>query len=148
MAAAGLHLKQVSLPGIYHFRRGDPANIIYRLDYQTLKKKDRRSYLQLFHDAGWEHVGNMSGWEYFRKKVHSGEHPEIYSDVDSKIKKYHRIMTYLVIFLPILIVLVSDLSARYGPWFFILEGFFAALILIYAFAIFKLFRRINQLKNQ
>ena len=101
MAAKGYHLDHITFPCFYQFRRGEPGKFVYRLDYQTLKIKDRESYLQLFADAGWEHVGKMAGWEYFRKAYQNGEAPDIYSDVESKVSKYQRILTYLVIFLPI-----------------------------------------------
>jgi hypothetical protein len=61
MAKRGLHLEAIPFPGIYQFLPGDPGNYVYRLDFQALKAKDRDSYLQLFSDAGWEHVGDMGG---------------------------------------------------------------------------------------
>jgi hypothetical protein len=63
--------------------------------------------------------------------------------------KYQRIMTYLLIFLPIMVVLlpVSDGVERYGSWFFIFELLGGGLILIFAYALVQLFRRINSLKS-
>jgi hypothetical protein len=148
MAAKGYHFEQVTFPCFYQFRRGEPAKYVYRLDYQTLKTKDRDSYLQLFADAGWEHVGKMGGWEYFRKAYQNGEAPDIYSDNESKVNKYQRILTYLVIFLPILIILRPDAIDRYGPSSLFIEGLFFVLILIYSYATIQLFRRILQLKNR
>jgi hypothetical protein len=147
MAENGYHLDLVTFPCFYQFRRGEPAKFVYRLDYQTLKVKDRESYLQLFTDAGWEHVGKMAGWEYFRKAYQNEEAPDIYSDADSKARKYQRIMTYLVIFLPILIILMPDSIDRYGSSLLVIEGLFLVLILIYSYAIIQLARRIKQLKN-
>jgi len=150
MAAQGLHLETVSLPGTYQFKKGEPANFIYRLDYQSLKTKDKDSYLQLFADAGWENVGEMGGWIYFRYKTNNGEAPEIYSDLDSKIGKYQRVMTYLAIFLPLMIVMIPNISAgeRYGPFFYALQGLSFLIMILLAFGIIQLFRRINQLKQQ
>ena len=147
MAAKGYHFDQVAFPCFYQFRRGEPAKYIYRLDYQTLKKQDRESYLQLFTDAGWEHVGKMAGWEYFRKAYQDGEAPDIYSDNESKVGKYQRIITYLVIFLPILIILKPDSNEHYGPSQVIIQGLFLILFLIYSYAVIQLARRIKQLKN-
>jgi hypothetical protein len=148
MAENGYHLDYVTYPCIYQFRRGEPARFVYRLDYQTLKTKDRESYLQLFADAGWEHVGKMVGWEYFRKSYQNGEAPDIYSDVESKVGKYRRIMTYLVIFLPILIILKPDSADRTGPSSLVIEGLFFILFLIYSYAIIQLARRIRHLKRR
>jgi hypothetical protein len=147
MAEKGFHLEGITFPCVYQFRRGDPTKFVYRLDYQTLKMKDRESYLQLFSDAGWEHVGKMGGWEYFRKSYQNGSPPDIYSDAESKVKKYQRIMTYLVIFLPILIIIRPDAIDRYGPQL-VIEGLFFILILVYSYAIIQLIRRIRELKNR
>jgi hypothetical protein len=149
MANQGLHLADVPFPGSYHFRKGEPANYVYRLDYQSLRTKDKDSYLQLFADVGWENVGEMGGWVYFRYKVTNGEAPEIYSDLKSKIGKYQRVMLYLVIILPIMLLLMNNLSAidSPGPFFMILEGLSALLMLLYAFGMIQLFIRINKLKK-
>lgn len=149
MANQGLHLNDVPLPGNYHFRKGEPANYVYRLDYQSLKAKDEDSYQQLFADAGWEHVGEMGGWVYFRYKVTNGENPEIFSDLESKIGKYQRVMLYLVVFLPIMLLLLNNTSSidGYGLFSMILKGLAALLILLYAFGMIQLFIRINKLKK-
>jgi len=150
MANQGLHLENIQLPGNYQFRKGDPANYVYRLDYQSLKSKDKDSYLQLFSDAGWKLVGEMGGWVYFRYKVLNGETPEIYSDPESKIGKYQRVMTYLAIFLPLMIIVLPNISTteRYGPFFVILEGLSALIMVLFAYGMIQLFRRINQLKRK
>jgi len=149
MAHQGLHLDDVPFPGRYQFKSGEPADYVYRLDYQSLKTKDKESYLQLFADAGWENVGEMGGWVYFRYKVTNGEAPEIFSDLESKIGKYQRVMIYLVIFLPIMLLLMNNLSAadNPGPIFMILQGLSALLMLLYAFGMIQLFIRINKLKK-
>lgn len=149
MAKQGLHLEDIQLPGSYKFRKGDPTNYVYRLDYQSLKSRDKNSYLQLFTDAGWEHVGEMGGWVYFRYKVINGEVPEIYSDLESKIGKYQRVLAYLAIFLPLMVVMLPNISAaeRYGSFFVILEGLFFLIMVLLAYGIIQLFRRINQLKR-
>ena len=146
MAGQGLHLEHVSLPGTYQFRKGDPTNFVYRLDYQSLKKKDRESYLQLFADAGWEHVGDMTNWFYFRRKVQNGDTPDIYSDAESKIGKYYRIMFYLIILLPIMIMFVTNTSDYLGLFGSILKGFYAFMLLFYTYAMVQLLRRMIQLK--
>jgi len=148
MDREGLHLENVSLPGRYEFHQEEPANYTYRLDYQSLRSKDKESYLQLFEDAGWEHVGNMNGWVYFRIRSDDGDTPDIYSDKKSKIGKYERIITYLVIFLPIMLILRPNGLEGAGPFVFILEGLFAILMLLYVYAILNLMRRIGQLKGE
>jgi hypothetical protein len=147
MANRGLHLKEVGFPGVYLFQQGEPANYVYRLDYQSLRSKDRESYLQLFADAGWEHVGDMAGWVYFRIKAKPGEAPEIYSDAESKMGKYYRVMMYLIIFLPFLIIFKPDPPEQTGAFYVIIDGIYAILMLLYGLALFNLLRRMSQLKS-
>ena len=151
MAREGLHLEDVTLPALYHFRKGTPAEYVYRLDFQTLKSKDRASYLQLFADAGWEHIGDMGGWVYFRHRVDGTEIPEIYSDLESKLGKYQRVMLYLVVFLPIVSILlpINSQIDYFGPVVLgAIELFSFLLILIFSYSLVMLFRRINQLKKR
>ena len=100
MAQEGWHLKGLGFPGMYIFNSGEPRNDHYRMDFIT-DRKNYQNYLQLFKDAGWEHLGEMGGWQYFRANAETNIPPEIYTDKDSKAKKYQRLMLYLVIFLPI-----------------------------------------------
>jgi hypothetical protein len=67
MARQGLHLHSLGFPGIYNFTAGEPREDVYRLDFIT-DRKDYQNYLQLFKDAGWEHMGEMGGWQYFRTR--------------------------------------------------------------------------------
>ena len=59
-ALQGWHLASVA-PFFYRFRRGEPADITYRLDFQPGGGKfDKAEYLGLFRDAGWENVGRLT----------------------------------------------------------------------------------------
>jgi len=149
MAQQGLHLNTVPFPGSYRFKNGDPADHVYRMDYQSLKTKDKDSYLQLFADAGWEQVGEMGGWMYFRYDAAKGTAPEIFSDRESKIGKYQRVLTYLAILLPLMVVMMPNITGaeRYGPIFVILEALTFLVMVLLSFGIIQLFRRINQLKK-
>ena len=150
MAHQGLHLYDVPFPGRYQFKSGEPADYVYRLDYQSLKTKDKDSYLQLFSDAGWENVGEMGGWMYFRIRTNNGDAPEIFSDLESKIGKYQRVLTYLIIFLPIYVVLMPNLisaAERYGPFVAILAGLNYLLVVLFSIGAFQLIRRNSRLKK-
>ena len=98
-----------------------------------------------FEDAGWEHLGHMGGWQYFRTLAGEGELPEIYSDPDSKIQKYHRILAYLTIFLPIMIIFLT--RDNVPPYYPVIRLVYAVFFIVYAFAMVKLFVRIRELKH-
>jgi hypothetical protein len=61
MSQQGWHLSSVGIPTVYDSESGEPEDVIYRLDYPSYSKMDKEDYLQLFRDAGWECVGEMSG---------------------------------------------------------------------------------------
>lgn len=148
MAAEGLHLDGFSFPTLYRFREGGPAAYVYRLDYPGSTKKERPSYLQLFADAGWEHVGDMGGWVYFRRPIQPGDPTEIFSDVESKIQKYSRVMMFLIILMPIWIAVRPNFDPESMTVFknvvFVL---YTAFMLLWAFALFKLGLRIKNLRD-
>ncbi len=147
MALQGLHLTEISFPLIYSFEKGEPQHTAYRLDYTPLRKEDREDYFQLFNDAGWEWVGEMSGWQYFRKPVEAGENPEIFTDNQSKVVKYQRVLTFLVILLPIYLPVLSGFEGD-SLFFDVLMVIIVALFLIYLYAILMLISRIGQMKKK
>ena len=152
MSQKGWHLSSVGLPCIYRFQAGESRDYVYRLDYQTYKKEDQQDYLQLFSDAGWEHLGQMSGWHYFRKEAKKGEALEIYTDVESKVAKYKRVLTVLGFFYIILIAVSArgiSIDNPY-PWWGAIQAIqvIALLILLFfTYAIIKLAIRIRQLRK-
>jgi len=118
MAREGWHLESVGLCR-YCFRKGEPAEIRYRLDYPSPQGFDEREYRTLFKDAGWEHCGELLGWHYFRTPVQGTETPEIFSDAESRNEKYKRLQTFLGAMVAILganffFLLTSNLWSREG----------------------------------
>jgi hypothetical protein len=102
---------------------------------------DKEDYLQLFRDSGWEYVIEMSGWHYFRKLARPGEEQEIYTDAESKIGKYQRLLAFLGILMLPLIMGMINMRGRF-PFFIIFTIF-----LIYVYALIQILIRINQLKR-
>jgi hypothetical protein len=150
MSEQGWHLFGIDFPGVYDFRKGQPKHYVYRLDFQTSRLKDREVYLQLFRDAGWEHLGSMSTWEYFRKEAEPGQAAEIFTDPESKIEKYQRVLRALVIFFPILFILFSTswthLEER-GVMGTVLSCIMLGILLLYAFGTMGILRRIGELRK-
>lgn len=146
MSQQGWHLASVSVPSIYKFEQGFAKDYVYRLDY-IRDRKDYTNYLQLFNDSGWDHMGEMNGWQYFRKESINGEDLEIYSDNESKAKKYQNILLLMVILLPLLINGILIISRRNGisePLGIIYLG----LMFIYIFGITRILMRIGNLKKK
>ncbi|MFZ6768892.1 DUF2812 domain-containing protein [Undibacterium sp. Di26W] len=103
MASQGLHLKGRNFFGVYGFVQGEPADIVYGLDYipglnmdfATTMEPDvnyKQFHNQLIADAGWEHVLEAAGWQYWRMPMRNGKVPEIYTDTVSKRSKYKRLL--------------------------------------------------------
>jgi hypothetical protein len=151
MSQKGYHLSSVALPGFYTFVVAEPRQYIYRLDYQIFRKKDKREYLQLFQDAGWEHIGEMSAWQYFRKGANPGEITEIFTDAESKIAKYKRVLAYLGFFYFTLLMLVLTqriLSDSSLPWWGNVPQVIMVLVLLFfTYAMIRLVMRIKQLRR-
>lgn len=146
MAQEGWHLQAPGTFGFYTFAQGKPRNVSYRLDFITTNK-DKEEYLQLFADAGWEHLGAMGGWQYFRKEATGDETPEIYTDNESKVYKYQRLFFFLVIFLPIYLTMINNISHSPVEFVRALGLVFALFMLLYAYALVKLLLRIKKLKE-
>ena len=146
MARQGWHLDQIVFPCVYRFRAGEPRHDVYRLDF--VAGGDRRAeYFQLFRDAGWQHLGQEGGWQYFRKTVRPGEAAEIYTDNASKVTKYQRLVRVLVIFIPILMfnLLITQRHGGWpGPW---IQGVQAGVLALLAFALVRIGLRIRELKK-
>jgi hypothetical protein len=149
MANNGFHLVKADYFGQYTFQSGEPSGVVYRLDYQDGSNKDKNAYLQLFSDSGWEHVGVLGGWQYFRKQVKTGDEDEIFTDKKSKIEKYGRLIGGMGTFLPVYILLLLNMDYVPGSTLgVILKTFGFAVMVLYAFVILKIAIRIDQLRKQ
>jgi hypothetical protein len=145
MARQGLHLQSVRcLRMIFVFQRGEPADVTYRIDFQ-LSRTDP-SYIQLFNDAGWEHVDQMLGWQYWRAPTAEGRGPEIFTDVESQIKKYQRLLVLFALsWLPMLFLLPGNKTYKNETTAVILLLGVAAITL---YAVVRLLLRIRKLRQQ
>jgi hypothetical protein len=147
MSRHGLHLRELGVLGWYYFQRGEPGEYAYRMDFNNTQK-NRSEYLQLFQDAGWQHCGRLGGWDYFRKQHKPGEVMEIYSDRESKIQKYNRLLISLIIFIPIMIVLLTSNRGEDEMAIYELARMLGLVLLVlYSIALIKIMQRMIRLKN-
>ena len=158
MSRKGWHLQSVKLLGKYTFDKGEPAPYVYRLDYYLSEKSTFPEYLQIFQDAGWEYIGELSNWRYWRKRRVNGETTEIFTDRELKIKKYQRLLGILAFFLVFLVFMGMNLVRTGWPWdaetpwlitaiYSIGVVGYAVLIPLYIVAVLKILGRIKQLKK-
>jgi hypothetical protein len=154
MSQAGWHLVSVSLPCSYTFAQGEPREYAYRLDFTSAKRADLPAYYQLFADAGWEHIGVLGSWQYFRKLAAPDEEPEIFTDVESKIAMYRRVLGFSALLLIVLVVIAPtpgrliQLMPGWRGWFgVIVFAVYVVLIALYIVICVRLWRRMNQLKR-
>ena len=145
MSQKGWHFKSVSFPGNYLLEQGEAKDYVYRLDY-FFNSKDMDDYLQIFEDAGWDYMGEMNSWQYFRKESVTGEALEIFTDNQSKAKKYQRIMIFLVVLLPIFLnfIIISN-QADKSDLIQIASILMSVLLMLYIYAMARLLGRITQL---
>jgi hypothetical protein len=143
----GWHLAGIGFPTIYTFQAGAAQDFVYRLDYRSYYKMNKEDYLQLFSDAGWEYVEEMAGWHYFRQAARSGDELEIYTDSESKIGKYTRLLAFLgILMLPLFLGIVNLSRASYS-WISVIQVFNFLLFVLYVYAMIRLLLRIRELKR-
>lgn len=105
----GWKFVKVNFPGIYHFEKCEPEDVIYQLDYNQEGIAHKMEYIQMFDDCGWEYLQDLAGYSYFRKPVSQmdGEE-EIFCDDSSRLDMMTRVLRgrmlpLIVIFLCIII---------------------------------------------
>ena len=85
--------EKVTLPGVYHFRKTAPVNMVYRIDFNPKKKEDWDSYKQMYQDYGWTYIQDLNEYSYFCKVAEDEEEAnEIFSDNQSRIDMMDRII--------------------------------------------------------
>lgn len=77
----------------YVFEDAPKGEYIYRLELleHPVNSRESEEYIRFMKETGAELVATFSQWAYFRKKAADGEF-NIYSNLDSKIKHYKRII--------------------------------------------------------
>lgn len=150
MARQGLHLKSVNILSRWTFVQGAPADVTYRVDFNA--QRDGSDFHQLFRDAGWEYAAACTGWQYWRRATVQGQAPEIFTDSDSKMGKFRRLLLLLSVgllaqlpLLARLVLMPNDHASTPVP--FLVEALIitalGSLLLLYAWTALRLFRRIR-----
>jgi hypothetical protein len=150
MAAQGLYLVSVNPLCVWTFRRGAPADVVYRVDFNN---RADDGFSQLMQDAGWKLAATTTGWQYWCTPVRNGREPEIFTDTASKVKKFQRLLALLVCSaLPAFIVLVTidkpSLPERLSmPSLVILGSIYIVYFLVLAYTVLRLLLRIRSVRT-
>jgi hypothetical protein len=92
-------------------------------------------------------MGEMNGWQYFRREAQPDAARELFTDADSKIQKYKLILTWVGLSDPSYLVIFVPLWGEYSEWAMWLTIsviIFTSIIWLWMFV--KLWQRIDQLK--
>ena len=146
MAKEGWHLEKIG-PFTHRFRKGEPADIVYRMDFQV-GKFDQKEYFGIFRDAGWEYLGRSGVFYYFRTPA-GGGNPEIFTDKASRIAKYQRILLLMFILLIPLFNTSTNVLARHGSGTFwiIIRAVQAVVTLFLVYGLVRILVQIGRLKK-
>lgn len=105
MAQQGLHLLKVNPLCFWTFRLGEPADIVYRVDFPTTSRDP--AFAQLMEDAGWALAATTVGWHYWRTPAVDGTAPELFSDAESKRRNFqHRLGAFVASSMPMLAMFI------------------------------------------
>ncbi len=143
-ARQGWYLAHAYALGFYSFVKGEPGEYVYRLDFQNKARSELKDYFQLFQDSGWDYVGELGGWHYFRKPAGQGQSEEIFSDNSSKVAKYQRLLFYLL--LP-LFLLVDTAILSSDHMSLVVKVVYSAFLALFLFIMLRVWLRIRELKR-
>jgi len=148
MAKSGWQLASFNRIGAYVFKQGQPADLCYRMDASPAQGKAFDDYLQSLRAQGWQYLGSRCGWQYFSMPVADGQLPPLIDDHLGKAGKYQGMMTFMVGFLPFMLLWFPLLRRRLGSLMQnVLGAIFLLLLFLFTFATFKIYRRISQLRE-
>jgi hypothetical protein len=94
MAQQGLHLVDVNPLSFWTFRHGEPADVVYRVNYSRDTRES--GFHQLMGDAGWKLAATTVGWQYWCIPAVNGKSPQIFTDGASQARKFKQLLGVLV----------------------------------------------------
>ena len=122
----------------YHFKKCEPKDMVYQLDYNPDSVSQKEEYIQMFKDCGWEYLQNYVGYSYFRKAASEMDRTEeeIFCDDNSRLDMMTRVfkgrmIPLLTVFFVIIIPQIIMQSQIQSPVNKGLMVFFCVLLVIY-----------------
>lgn len=132
---------------VFHFLHGEPAKMRCAVDYQD---KDTPDYRQLLQDAGWSLVATYSGWFLWQQRYEI-DRPQIYSDLDSLIRRNQRVLNALTASfaaqIPLFVVILTTME-NHSVAAGVLLALWAVLFAIVIGCVIGMARSIAKLKKR
>ena len=143
----------------FTFDKCEPEDVIYKLDFQK-DGSDKKNYISMFEDYGWEHIMEFNNYVYFRKSANyaagnESEELEIFSDSESKIDMMKRILRFRM--LPLLIIFLCCVVPNFlkeinnndfSTFDKIFNIFWIVLMVLYVFLFTKCYLGYKRNKNR
>lgn len=144
----------VTFPGVYHFKRCEPEDVIYQLDYNKERIYNKSEYLGIFNDCGWEYIMDYVGYSYFRKPVSQMNGEEnIFCNDESRLDMIKRVFKGRII--PLIIILFACIIPQlflqwprdivFAKTMFVI---FCLLLILYLYVFIRFGYQYYQLKKQ
>ena len=154
-AREGLHFVRMIIPCFYIFEKGEPQDVIYRLDYPG--NEEDRDYTRMLQDFGWENCGRCAGWVYWRREaaaLASEAEGEIFSDDASRLELVKKVVQtrllplLLIFFCCVLPNLFRALDGgMYGASGFFL-GFFGIMTALYLYLFIHCGGKLHRMRKE
>lgn len=150
MAAEGYALKSF-FAGLYDFEETEKGKYVYQIDMTTTFGKVTDDYRTFMEETGVEVVQSWGYWVILRKLAAEGAF-QLYTDVDSQIEHYTRILTMfkvvtifemLCLFVTVVGAAASRSLARYGSCCLVF-----AIVLSFVNITFRTRNHIAELKDE
>jgi len=150
LASEGWALKSFFL-GFYKFEKCEPGEYVYQIDIQDQCGKVSEDYREFMTEAGIEIVQVWGFWVILRKKASEGEFV-LYTDVDSQIEHYKKILKLFKIFTIVeLICFIIEVVSAANSHSYLVFGFvflIAAIVIVFLRIIAKTKNIINELEER
>lgn len=88
----GLHFHHFVTPCFYIFEKGEPEDVIYRIDFTD--NKESGDYFRMLGEYGWENCGRFMGWIYWRRpaaEIANEAEGELFSDDESRLEMVKKV---------------------------------------------------------
>lgn len=149
LSSTGLRLDSVSFPYTYHFSSDPTKKYAYQLNSPAEPGVSLDKFKDSFQKSSWEHIGRMNSWHYFRKETSGESEPVLERDNKTKAAKYQKFMMFLVGLLPFLLIIFPAVGKRFAPPLFdVLKIAYFFFLALYTLTTFKVYQRVNQLRDK